>query len=112
MKPNSLYDLNLEILLENFTFVTDSAVNMPRIVGSSVSTAVVPTSEWRMPWSFLQLNIVMKHVIGDLNNSALMDAENLSQKCSTGQISNQCVEFDIQHDLKTVKEIVFSKELV
>lgn len=44
-KLQSLYSISFGELMKHFTFVTDSAANMPRIVGSSVSIALVPTSE-------------------------------------------------------------------
>ena len=99
-KLNEIYGICQDRLMERFMFITDSAANIPRIVGRYVSSALVPTSEWWMPCICHQLNNVMKQVIGDLASLNVSESTSNAQNSLTRNKTKQNDESEIRTDLK------------
>lgn len=61
--------VSLESFIENFTFVTDHAANVPRIGDASVSSSLVPVLERWMGCVCHLLDTTMKYVMVSLSQS-------------------------------------------
>lgn len=73
------FDISFESFIENLTFATDCARNMPPIVGSSVSESPCPYNERWVGWVSHKLNKCMKHVMEKQKREGLVVWEDLER---------------------------------
>ena len=66
------YEISLDQLTENFTFVTDCAATMPKIVGASSSSSRIPFSEKCLGCVSHMLNTAMKHAINEEKSDSIV----------------------------------------